>query len=120
MSGRPEYEYNQAPEDTQEVFVADSGALLCGRTIYLAHPTKDAQIRYHAARADRVIDLMTGVIGLIEELHTALKSHMHLGTPASVLSPDQITVQKIDQISQSLQELKDKLETISSPKVFIP
>ena len=120
MSARPEYEYGQSPEEPQNDLVADSGILLCGRVIYLASPTKDAQIRYSAARADRVVDLLSGLVDHIENLHKVIKTHLHYGTPASVLNPDAISVQKIDDLSRTLQELKDKLASIASPKVFIP
>ncbi len=115
----PNYEYYDTPEIDDEDRTKDSGVVIGGKTIYLTNLKKE-QTRYSAARGDRVVDLMAGIINHITDLHKVIKSHKHLGTPSSVLTPDPNTMSGIDELDSSLNELTGKLSSILSTKIIIP
>lgn len=117
FSGRPAYEYAQSPEEKDIDNDKDSGIAIIGKNIYLGNT--NSKVRYHSARGDRVYDLLAGIVKHLEDVNKLVKSHKHLGTPASVLTPDPPTVSTISQLDSSLAQIKNKLESILSPNIFI-
>jgi len=117
FSGRPAYDYAQSPEEKDIDNDKDSGVAIIGKNIYLGNA--NSRVRYHATRGDRVYDLLAGIVKHLEDVNKLVKTHKHLGTPASVLTPDPPTVSTISQLDQSLAQIKKKLETVLSPNIFI-
>jgi hypothetical protein len=117
FSGRPAYEYAQSPEEKDIDNDKDSGVAIIGKNIYMGNA--NSKVRYHAARGDRVLDLLAGIVKHLEDVNKLVKSHKHLGTPASVLTPDPPTVSTIAQLDSSLAQIKKKLESVLSPNIFI-
>jgi len=117
LSRKPAYDYAQSPEETNDENDKDSGIAIVAKNIYLTSQTPEA--RYHAGRGDRILDLLTGIVMHLENVNRMIQSHQHLGTPASVLTPDPSTISTIAQLNTSLAQIKGKLESILSPNIFI-
>jgi len=150
FSIKPEYEYAEKNNNDDTELTKDNGTLIHSKKIYLSTSGQGKkQTKYTAARSERVIDLLSGIIDFTKELHgsvvklgdavkqidTTLSTHSHLYVPSTqVLTPDPSTISnltkanvsiatvsnEINQLTSKLDELKSKLNSISTKNIFIP
>mgnify|MGYP001570169579 CR=1 FL=1 len=134
FSSRPKFEFGESNVEEVES-QKDNGVVIAAKNIFLSTSPNKKQVRYTAARSERIIDLISGLIDYIEDLHKLISdsneagiAHTHLYTPSvAVLTPDPGTVSKIVQVNAGIQQLntkldqlKSKLNSISTKNIFLP
>jgi len=60
------------------------------------------------------MDLIFGLVDIVEKLIGALETHTHLGSPAAVMNPSPDFISQLPDLKQSVKKIKDGLTDIQS------